>query len=232
MKKIEKISMPLGMVGVIGYMLHTIIGNLLWKQYNPITTDISSLTAVGAPNAVILKFFTSVYGICTILFVAGLIIKSFRKYHLVTRVGYVVMMIMQIVSMVGYSLFPLTGDKTVMNFQNRMHIVVTVVVMFTTISYCFILAVGYLKQEKIKKLGRFVLIMSIVITLTGATNPIGMGMRLNILGLTERLVIYSLQFMMFTLSYYYTFNKDEKSYLDTSALKVGVFYKFMVKEKL
>ena len=214
MRKFEKISMPLGMVGVFGYMLHTIIGNLLWKEYNPITTDISSLTAVGAPNAVILKIFTSVYGICTILFVAGLIIKSFRKYHVVIRVGYIVMMVMQIISLVGYSLFPLTGDKTVMNFQNKMHIVVTVAIVFTTITSSFILAVGYLKQEKIKKLGRFVLIMSIVITLTGATNPIGMGMGLNILGLTERLVIYSLQLMMFTLSYYYTFNKDEKSDLD------------------
>lgn len=211
MKKFEKITMPLGMVGVVGYMLHTIIGNLLWKEYNPITTDISSLTAVGAPNAVLLTLFTSVYGICTILFVAGLIIKSFRKYHLVTRVGYVVMMVMQIISMVGYSLFPLTGDKTVMNFQNSMHIIVTVAVVFTTIAFGFILAVGYLKQEKIKQLGRFVLVMSIIITITGATNPIGMGMKLNILGLTERLVIYSLQFMMFTLSYYYTFNKDEKS---------------------
>lgn len=191
-------------------MLHTIIGNLLWKEYNPITTDISSLTAVGAPNAAILRIFTSMYGICTILFVAGLIIKAFRKYHLVTRIGYIVMMVMQIISMVGYSLFPLSGDKTVMNFQNRMHIVVTVAVVFTTIAFGFILAIGYLKQEKMKKLGKFILIMSIVITLTGATNPIGMGMGLNILGLTERLVIYSLQFMMFTLSYYYTFDKDEK----------------------
>ena len=214
MKKFEKISMPLGMVGVVGYMLHTIIGNLLWKSYNPITTDISSLTTVGAPNAAMLEIFTNAYGICTILFVAGLIIKSFRKYHLVTRVGYVVMMVMQIISMVGYSLFPLTGDKTVMNFQNKMHIIVTVAVVFTTIASGFIVAVGYLKQEKMKKLGRFVLIMSIVITLTGATNPIGMSMGLNILGLTDRLVIYSLQFMMFILSYYYTFNKDEKSNLD------------------
>ncbi|MGL5085325.1 MAG: DUF998 domain-containing protein [Clostridium sp.] len=210
MKKIEKILMPLGIVGVVCYMLHTIIGNLLWKEYNPITTDISSLTAVGAPNAAILRILTSMYGICTILFVAGLIIKSFRKYHLVTRIGYIMMMVMQIISMVGYSLFPLSGDKTVMNFQNRMHIVVTVAVVFTTIAFGFILAIGYLKQEKMKNLGRFILIMSIVITLTGATNPIGMGMGLNILGLTERLVIYSLQFMMFTLSYYYTFNKDEK----------------------
>jgi len=213
MKKLEKYFMPLGMIGVVGYILHIIIGELLWAEYNPITTDISSLTAVGAPNAAILKFFTSIYGVCTILFVAGLIIKSFRKYHWATRIGYIVMIIMQLISLFGYSLFPLNGDKTVMNFQNMMHIIVTVAVVFTTVASGYILAFGYLKQEKMKNLGRFILIMSIIITVTGATNPIGMGMQLNILGLTERSVIYSLQFLMFVISYYYTFNKKEKNSL-------------------
>jgi hypothetical protein len=124
------------------------------------------------------------------------------------------MMIMQLISLFGYSLFPLNGDKTIMNFQNMMHIIVTVAVVFTTIASGYILALGYLKQEKMKKLGRFILIMSIIITVTGATNPIGMGMQLNILGLTERSVIYSLQFLMFVISYYYTFNKNEKDYID------------------
>lgn len=202
--------MPFGMVGVVGYMLHTIIGNIMWLEYNPITTDISSLTAVGAPNAILLRFFTGIYGASTFIFLVGMIIKSFRKYHYITRAGYIIMMIMQLISLFGYSLFPLTGDKTVMTFQNMMHIIVTVAVVFTTITSGFILAIGYLKQEKMKKLGKFILTMSIIITLTGVTNPIGMGMNLNILGLTERLVIYSLQFMIFVLSYYYTFNKVEK----------------------
>ncbi|MEQ8156980.1 MAG: DUF998 domain-containing protein [Clostridiaceae bacterium] len=210
MKTFEKICMPLGMIGVAGYMLHTIIGNLLWTEYNPITTDISSLTAVGAPNAQLLGYFTTTYAVCTILFAAGMIMKSFRKYHSITRAGYIIMMIMQLTSLIGYSLFPLTGDKTVMNFQNMMHIVVTAIVVFTTITSGFALALGYLKQEKMRSLGKFILIMSTIITFAGVTNPIGMSMHLNILGLTERSVIYSLQFMMFVLSFYYTFNKMEK----------------------
>jgi hypothetical protein len=212
MKYFEKYTMPLGMVGVFMYILHTVIGNLLWDEYNPITMDISSLTAVGAPNAELLKIFTGIYSICTILFVAGLIVKAFRKYHFLVRTGYIVMMIMELISLFGYSIFPLTGDKTVMNFQNIMHIIVTVAVVFTTITSGFILAFGYLKQENMYRLGRFILVMVIIITVTGATNPIGIGKGLNILGLTERLVIYSLQFMMFVLSFYYTFNNKEKEY--------------------
>lgn len=210
MRKIENIAMPLGMVGVIAYFLHTFIGQLLWSEYNPITTDISSLTALGAPNRNLLLFFTAVYGVATILFVIGMIIKSFRKYHSAVRIGWIVLLVMNLVSMFGYSLFPLTGDKTVMTLGNTMHIVVTVIVVLTTITAGYVLAFGYLREEKMKKLGMFALIMSIIITLTGALNPIGMANNWNILGLTERAVIYSLQLMIFAFSAYYTFSKMEK----------------------
>ena len=46
--------------------------------------------------------------------------------------------------------------------------------------------------------------MAIIITLCGTMNPISMSMKLNIMGLTERLVIYSLQILIFVLSFYYT----------------------------
>ncbi len=60
MNKFESLTMPLGMIGVIFYLLHTLLGQLLWPDYNPITTDISSLTAVGAPNRTLLLIFTTI----------------------------------------------------------------------------------------------------------------------------------------------------------------------------
>lgn len=203
-EKIETLLMPLGMIGVVAYMIHTILGNILWSEYNPITMDISSLTTDGAPNSSLLRVFTGIYGICMILFALAMIMKSSRKYHLATRVGYIVLLGMEVISLFGYSAFPLTGDKTVMNFQNIMHIAVTVAVVVTTIASSFILAYGYLAQEKMQKLGNFILIMAIIITLCGMMNPISMGIGLDIIGLTERLVIYSLQILIFVLSFYYT----------------------------
>ncbi len=205
MKKFDKYIMPLGMVGVLFYFAHTILGNILWKEYNPITTDISSLTADGAPNAQMLKILSFIYGICMVLMVIALIIKSFRQYHIMLKIGYIILIIMQLTSLFGYSLFPLTGDKTEMNFQNTMHIIVTVVVVFTTIASSFLIALGYLKQERMKNLGKLTLVMAVLITIFGMFNPISMNLKLNILGLTERLVIYSIQILMFILSYYYTF---------------------------
>lgn len=209
MERINKYLMPLGMVGVLFYLTHTILGNIIWKEYNPITTDISSLTADGAPNAELLKIFGLIYGICMVLMVIGLIAKAFRKYNNMLRIGYVILMIMQLTSLFGYSLFPLTGDKTVMSFQNTMHIIVTVVVVFTTITSSFFISFGYLKQENMKRLGKLTLVMAMLITIFGVFNPISMSLQLNILGLTERLVVYTIQALMFMLSYYYTFLENK-----------------------
>ncbi|NSW90364.1 MAG: DUF998 domain-containing protein [Firmicutes bacterium] len=201
--------MPFGMIGVLFYFTHTILGRILWKEYNPITMDISSLTADGAPNAHLLRMLTFIYGICMVLFIVGLIKKSFSEYHSLLKTGYIVLMIMQLTSIFGYSLFPLSGDKTEMNFQNIMHIIVTVIVVFTTIASSFLISFGYLKQEKMKGLGKFTLVMAILITVFGVFNPISMNLKLNILGLTERLVIYTIQVLMFVLSYYYTFKENK-----------------------
>ena len=206
MMKWLKWLMPLGMIGVIVYFIHVFLGQILWAGYNPITTDISSLTATGAPNAGLLRIFTTIYGICFLAFAIGMVLKAWKDYHAVTKVGYIVFLIMAFTTTVGYAMFPLTGDKTVMNFQNMMHIIVTVIVVFTTISSFYLLAFGYLKKEKLKTLGRIGLVVAILITLFGAMNPIGMATNLNILGLTERLVIFPLQAFVFFLSFIYTFN--------------------------
>lgn len=205
LKKMEGYFMPLGMIGAILYLSHTILGNILWKEYNPFTTDISSLTADGAPHADFLRIIVFLYSICMIFFVIALINKSFRLYHSLLKTGFIILLIMQLTSMIGYSLFPLSGDKTEMNFQNTMHIVVTVIVVFTTIASAFLIAFGYLKQEKMKLLGKITFLIAVLITVFGALNPISIGLNLNILGLTERLVIYTIQIFMCILSYYYVF---------------------------
>lgn len=207
MGKRVKFLMPLGMIGVLFYIAHTIAGGILWKEYNPITTDISSLTVNGAPNARLLKTLTLIYSICMILFVLAMLVKSINQYGRLLKSGYAILTIMQITSFFGYSLFPLSGDKTQINFQNMMHIIVTAVVVITAIASFYTMSLGYLKHQKMRGLGKFLLVMSIIISLSGVLTPVLMYMNLNIAGLTERLVIYTLQITMFVLSYYHTFSE-------------------------
>ena len=204
--KRTKNLMPLGMVSVVAYLLHVFLGQALWEEYNPITTDISSLTALGAPNARLLNVFNSIYGICFFLFVLGMRAKATHK---TVKRGYEVFHVMAVTTLLGYRLFPLTGDKTQMNFQNMMHLIVTIAVVFTTIAALFILALAYRKQPGQRVVGIIALAAAILVTLFGALNPIGMANDWNILGLTERLVIFTLQAFVFYLSFLHTFKRKK-----------------------
>lgn len=210
MGRFERYAIPLGMVGILFYFSHTLLGRILWAQYDPVTMDISSLTAEGAPNATLLRVLTTVYGLFMIAFATGMVLKAFRKFGDPVRAGSVTLLIMEVVSMFGYMLFPLSGDKTVLTFGNLMHIVVTAIVVLTTIACGFLLAAGFLKREELKWLGVFTLVMAVLITLTGLMTPIGIAAGWNILGVTERVSIYSLQTMLFVLSACFTFSKEEK----------------------
>lgn len=54
---------------------------------------------------------------------------------------------MNLVSMFGYSLFPLSGDKTEMAFGNIMHIMVNVIVVFA------IIVAGFVYSNRLLKTG-------------------------------------------------------------------------------
>lgn len=203
MRKFERVLIASGMLGVILYVLHTIIGQILWPAYDPIAMDISSLTADGAPNAALLRFMCDAYAWTMLAMVGTLLMHTKRKKQNALFTGFSVLMVMQMTSYFGYGLFPLDGDKTQMSFQNQMHILVTIIVVFSTILSFFLIAYGFhrISQAKLRNIS---LVFAILVTVFGALNPIMMAQGLNILGLTERLVIFTIMIYMFGLSYYYS----------------------------
>lgn len=202
--KLLKICMPLGMAGAVAYMSHALLGQLLWPSYSPMVMDLSTLTGDSAPDAGLLRVFTNAYGGCLIFFFGGLVIRGRTAYHAPTRIGYGLFLFMAIVSTVGYAMYPLMGDKEMMIFQNRMHMVITVLATLSTLLSLYLLAYGYLKEEKRKLPGWLSLIAALIMTAFGALNPIVMYADIPIQGLVERITIYSLQAYVFVLSYLHT----------------------------
>lgn len=205
-----RFSMSLGMVACIFYFVHVFLGQLLRSDYNPITTDISSLTAVGAPNVGLLGTLTFIYGILMIAFMIIMLVFSYKNYSKITSWGYFTFLVMSLVSFVGYTLFPLSPDKFALNFQNIMHMVVTVVVMLSTIIAIFLLGIGY-KRDKLFFLSKISLLVVILIIVFGVFNAIFVALGFDIFGLTQRLVIFTLHFFIFFLSFIYTFKSTKYS---------------------
>jgi hypothetical membrane protein len=106
---------------------------------------------------------------------------------------------MTVISFFGYTFFPLSEVGYAGTFQDKMHVIVTVlVVLFTTISI-ILYSIGFLKTNKYKCLG-IISICTFVLLIAGV-------ILLNILpkeflGLTERINVYSIVIYTGILSFW------------------------------
>jgi len=57
-----------GMLAVVFYVVHVVIGALKWKGYSHLQQPISDLTATGAPNRNLMLTLTTIYGLLALLF--------------------------------------------------------------------------------------------------------------------------------------------------------------------
>jgi hypothetical membrane protein len=205
MKTAKKMIYSTGMIAVFFYVLHTVLGNLLWEEYNPITTDISSLTADGAPNQVLLTIFTTIYGILLIIFSLALYLDARKNNIKLTQIGYLLFLLMAIASFIGFSFFPRTGSSS-MSFQEIMHLITAGVVALLSMGALYTIAFG-MKKEKNKKYYIITLIAAIMVTCFGVMNPIMINAEIPLLGLVERITIYSIQAWVFYTSFNLVFKK-------------------------
>ncbi|MGN0665511.1 MAG: DUF998 domain-containing protein [Huintestinicola sp.] len=144
-KKAVYLSGPLAFVC---YLLHDILGSINYPGYDPFTQAVSDLTAENAPSLWIARPLSTLYGLFSIVCVISACIFLRKKINTAQYIGVIVFAVMNLISAVGYSLFPLTGSGTPDGFQNKMHIVVTIAVVATSIiSLLFIIVGGFLKKS-------------------------------------------------------------------------------------
>lgn len=145
--KIQKLFFPFGMIAAISFLLDDILGTVLWKGYNPVTSYFSQLIADGAPNLFVTRTLFYFCEICLVIFLASLLIQSFLSDGIVLRLGFAGLLLVSAISLFGYGLFPMTMDFIV-NPKNYVHIVLTVIILAGMISLLFPLALGYWKQKR------------------------------------------------------------------------------------
>lgn len=201
-KLVQKIGTICGMLSSIVYISHVFLGAKLWNEYSAIKQPISDLTGEGAPNAEILRVFTSVYGILAIIFAVTLYLSIKECANMPSKIGMMLLIIMEVSSFLGYSLFPLDDTNAGMTFQTLMHIIVTIIVVISTIGSTFLMGTGFRKIENMRKLGTFIILCGCIITISGASTGIIISNSIPILGLIERVNIFTVQLMVFILSFF------------------------------
>lgn len=197
---VQKIGTICGMLSSVVYILHVFLGANLWGEYSSIKQPISDLTGEGAPNAELLRIFTGIYGVLAIFFAVTLYLSLKKYVNIPSKIGMVLLIIMEISSFLGYSLFPLDDINAGMTFQSLMHIMVTAIVVITTIGSTFFIGIGFRKIENMGTLGSFIILCGCIITISGASTGIVISNSIPILGVIEHINIFTVQLMIFILS--------------------------------
>jgi len=189
MKKIVKILPLFGVAGVVFYFLHVLFGTLFYTGYNPMAQAISDLTASNSPSKNIAMLFSILYGIFTVVFSAYFFVYFKQKINKCVTFGAGFFCVMTIVSFLGYTFFPLSESGYAGTFQDKMHAVVTIIVVLFTIIALILFVIGFFKTENLKHLA-IISLCTFLLLLTGS-------MLTNILpkeyfGIAERISVYSL----------------------------------------
>lgn len=144
-----------------------IFSPLAYPGYNWIAQAVSDLSADSAPSRVLWNQLSALYMPCGIVCITMCCVTIKEHYNRILRLGVYLFAIMNWISAVGYSMFPLADAGISNQFQDVMHLVVTTaVVVLSTVSLIFIV-IGGMLQKKCPLLGKSAL-MALVLMITGA----------------------------------------------------------------
>jgi hypothetical protein len=205
---LRSILLSAGMLAVVIYLLHILIGGYLWKTYSHLQQPISDLTATGAPNRFLLLMFTNIYGGLALIFAVSYTFFESRERHKLVFWGGISFIILHVVS-ISYSFFPQDLPGAEPSFAGMMHLAVTVLIVPFTILTPLLIGFGLKKEKAWKTLGNFSLICGILIIIFGGMSGFFFAKGLPYFGLVERINIGTLQIWTFVMSYKLLTSKHE-----------------------
>lgn len=143
----------LGIISLLSYTAAVVFAPQAYPGYDWMAQAVSDLSAVDAPSRDRWNQLSSLYGVCGMISIMMVCVAVQGKLNKILRTGIYLFAIMNWISQVGYSMFPLTTSGTPDSFQDKMHVyVVTVgVVVFSIVSLITII-VGGMKDGKYRSL--------------------------------------------------------------------------------
>ncbi|MDI6452861.1 DUF998 domain-containing protein [Peloplasma aerotolerans] len=180
----------LGVIAIVSYLTHVVVGRFMNSDYHWLSQAISDLTADQANGVMYTRFFSYVYGFLSFITLWCIVYLYKAKTHKLLYIGLILFASMLTVSAIGYALFPLSESGYIGNFQNVMHMIVTGLVVLSTIASLIFMILGYKKIGDRKGLYISILTLFTLIVsggLMGLINPAYFG-------LIERFSVYSVIF--------------------------------------
>ena len=199
-----------GVVAAVFYFLHVYFGIQNYPDYDSLSQAVSDLTATDAPSFVVASRFSSLYSLFAVVGCTFLCLIVANQINQTFRLGIYLYTIMNWVSSVGYTLFPLSGQGFQGTFQDIMHFyVVTIAVVLLSIISLILIFIGGRRHKATK----IIAILGLVALLSMFLGSIGTGIAPKAyFGLFERFSVFSVVFYTAMLGLFgYTYRNFPKS---------------------
>lgn len=183
-----------GVAASFFYVAHVIAGRIVWQNYNPLAQPISDLTAASAISQELASKILYGYDFFNLLFCFVLLVY-FGQVMRINRIfyaGIVLKTVAEVLSTVGYKLFPLADTDWSNSFQNNMHYAITSFIVLSYIVLALLLTIGLAKTHKYPAMTRFLGLFSVVFITSGFLTVIVANVFPEYVGLVERVNLYSL----------------------------------------
>ncbi|MGP5431569.1 DUF998 domain-containing protein [Enterococcus malodoratus] len=140
----------LGLLGVVSFLSYTaavVLSPLAYPGYDWMAQAVSDLSASNAPSRVLWGQLSALYNGCGLVSITLVFIFIQGKLTKLLRSGIYFFTAMNWVSGVGYQMFPLTDSGYAGEFQDQMHVVVTVLVILLSIISLVLIIIGGIREK-------------------------------------------------------------------------------------
>ena len=145
----------LGIVALLSYTAAVVFSPLAYPGYNWMAQAVSDLSASNAPSLGLWNQLSSLYNICTLICAMMVCAGIQGKGSRLLRSGIYLFTAMEWISAVGFSMFPLSDSGYAGTFQDKMHILSTILVVLLSIVSLVMLIIAGVKRKEYRSFGVF-----------------------------------------------------------------------------
>lgn len=145
----------LGIVALLSYTVAVVFSPLDYPGYNWMAQAVSDLSASNAPSLGLWNQLSSLYNICTLICAMMVCAGIQGKESRLLRTGIYLFTAMEWISAVGFSMFPLSDSGYAGTFQDKMHILSTILVVLLSIVSLVTLIIAGVKRKEYRSFGVF-----------------------------------------------------------------------------
>lgn len=145
----------LGVVAFISYVAAVVFSPLSYPGYDWMAQAVSDLSAANAPSLTLWNQLSCLYNVCTLICTMMVCVGIQGRKTKLLRVGVYIFTAMEWISAVGFGMFPLSDSGYARSFQDKMHILSTVLVVMLSIVSLMIIIVAGVKDKNCRSYGIF-----------------------------------------------------------------------------